>query len=110
MNFTVNGAYRSNNNLIRIRSPELAENYLAEFEEMFVDLRFGAGSPANTPFPVLDLDGTQIEVYFSPDDGTMKRLLKLVRSAEKSVLFMAYSFTDDDLAQAMLDRSEEGCW
>jgi phosphatidylserine/phosphatidylglycerophosphate/cardiolipin synthase-like enzyme len=40
----------------------------------------------------------------------MKRLLKLVRSAEKSVLFMAYSFTDDDLAQAMLDRSEEGCW
>ena len=24
------------------------------------------------------------------------------------MLFMAYSFTDDDLAQAMLDRSEEG--
>jgi phosphatidylserine/phosphatidylglycerophosphate/cardiolipin synthase-like enzyme len=108
MNFTLNGAYHSNNNLVRVRSPELAEDYLVEFEEMFLDHQFGAGSPANTPFPVLDLDGTQIEVYFSPDDGTMKRLLKLVRSAEKSVLFMAYSFTDDDLAQAMLDRSEEG--
>jgi phosphatidylserine/phosphatidylglycerophosphate/cardiolipin synthase-like enzyme len=37
MNFTVNGAYRSNNNLVRVRSPELAEDYLVEFEEMFVD-------------------------------------------------------------------------
>jgi len=31
MNFTVNGAYRSNNNLVRVRSPELAEDYLVEF-------------------------------------------------------------------------------
>ena len=96
MNFTVNGAYRSNNNLIRIRFPELAEDYLAEFEEMFVDRQFGAGSPANTPFPVLDVEGTQIEVYFSPDDGTINHLIELVRGVEESVLFMAYSFTDDD--------------
>ena len=108
MNFTVNGAYRSNNNLVRVRSSELAENYLVEFEEMFVDHQFGAGSPANTPNPVLNLDSTQIEVYFSPDDGTIDRLLELIRDAEERVLFMAYSFTDDDLAQAMLERAEEG--
>jgi hypothetical protein len=108
LNFTVNGDYRSINNLIWVRSRELAENYLAEFEEMFVDNQFGAGSPANTPYPVLEVGGAQLEVYFSPDDGTIKRLLELVRSAEKSVLFMAYSFTDDDLAQAMLERTEAG--
>ena len=108
MNFTVNGAYRSNNNLVRLRSSELAQNYLVEFEEMFVDRQFGAGSPANTPSPVLDLDVTQIEVLFSPDDGTIDRFLELVQEAEESVLFMAYSFTDDDLAQAMLERAEAG--
>lgn len=78
MMFAVNGANRSNNNLVRVRSPELAENYLMEFEEMFVDRQFGAGSPANTPYPVLDLEETQVEVYFSPDDGTIIRLLELV--------------------------------
>jgi hypothetical protein len=84
MMFAVNGANRSNNNLVRVRSPEL------------VDRQFGAGSPANTPYPVLDLEETQVEVYFSPDDGTITRLLELVRGAEQSMLFMAYSFTDDD--------------
>jgi phosphatidylserine/phosphatidylglycerophosphate/cardiolipin synthase-like enzyme len=49
MNFTVNGAYRSDNNLIRIRSTELAQDYLVEFNEMIADRQFGANSPADTP-------------------------------------------------------------
>ena len=102
MNLTVSAAYRNDNNLIRIQSADMAENYLVEFEEMFLDHRFGPDSPANTPLPVIDVDGTQVEVYFSPDDGTMERVLELVQNAQESVLFMAYSFTDDDLAQAMV--------
>jgi len=78
MNLTVNGAYRSDNNLICIRSFELAQDYLVEFEEMFLDHQFGSGSPANTPHPVLNVDGTKLEVFFSPDDGTINRLLELV--------------------------------
>jgi len=35
MNFTINGAYRNNNNLIRIRSSKLAENYTREFKDIF---------------------------------------------------------------------------
>ena len=54
MNFTVNGAYRSDNNLIRVRSAEMAENYLVEFEEMFTEGQFGPNSPANTPRPTID--------------------------------------------------------
>jgi phosphatidylserine/phosphatidylglycerophosphate/cardiolipin synthase-like enzyme len=108
MNFTLNGAYRSDNNLIRIRSPELAENYLVEFEEMFADKQFRSGSPANTRLPILDVNGTQIEVYFSPEDGTIQRLIDLVLGAQKEISFMAYSFTDDDLAQAIIERAGEG--
>jgi phosphatidylserine/phosphatidylglycerophosphate/cardiolipin synthase-like enzyme len=108
MNFTVNGAYRSDNNLNRILSTELAQDYLVEFEEMFLDYQFGADSPANTPHPVVEIAGTRVEVYFSPDDGTMDRVLELVGEAGESVLFLAYSFTDDDLAQALAAAEDRG--
>jgi phosphatidylserine/phosphatidylglycerophosphate/cardiolipin synthase-like enzyme len=39
MNFTVNGAYRNNNNLLRIRSSRVGQDYLREFEEMFLEDR-----------------------------------------------------------------------
>ena len=108
MNLTLNGAYRSDNNLVRVRSSNLAQNYLVEFEEMFLDHQFGSASPANTPNPFLNVEGTEIELYFSPDDGTIERLIELVQDAQEEILFMAFSFTDDDLAQAILDRASEG--
>ncbi len=108
MNYTVSEAYRNNNNLIRLRSPRLAEDYTAEFEEMFVDDLFGPGSPANTPYPALSVDETQVEVYFSPDDGVTRQMVELVSSAAESVYFLAYSFTSDDLAEALLERHQAG--
>ena len=108
MNFTLNGAYRSDNNLIRIRSRRLAEDYLVEFEEMFVDDQFGPGSPADTPYATLQIDGTPVEVYFSPDDGVQQRLVDLIGGARQSIYFMAYSFTSDALAEAILERAAAG--
>ena len=66
---------------VRIQSKQLAENYLTEFEEMFLDHQFGAGSPANKPLPILEIEGNVVKVYFSPDDGTLERVLELVQSA-----------------------------
>ena len=108
MNFTVNGAYRNDNNLIRVQSSRLAKDYIAEFEEMFVDDQFGPGSAAQTPFTSFSVDGTLLEVYFSPDDGTASRLLDLIAGAQESVYFMAYAFTSDEIAQAMIDRAQAG--
>ncbi len=108
MNFTTNGAYRNNNNLLRVRSSRLAESYLVEFEEMFVHDRFGDDSVADTPHPALQVDGIPLEVYFSPDDGVAARLVDLIRSAETSVHFLAFSFTSDDIAQALVDQSHRG--
>lgn len=108
MNLTLNGAYRSDNNLVRIRSAELAGEYAAEFDEMFIEGLFGPGSPEGGRHPVISVDGAWIEVYFSPDDGTVARLLELIGGAQQSVYFMAYSFTDDDLVDALLERAGEG--
>ena len=53
MNLTVNGAYRHLNNLVRVRSTRLAENFMIEFEEMFLEGYFGEEILENTPYPSL---------------------------------------------------------
>lgn len=107
-NFTINGIYRNNNNLVRINSTEMAKNYLTEFEEMFVDDRFGPGSPANTPKPMVELDSTMVEVAFSPEDGTARRLVELIAQAQESIIFLAFSFTSDEMAEALIERHGAG--
>jgi phosphatidylserine/phosphatidylglycerophosphate/cardiolipin synthase-like enzyme len=108
MNFTLNGAYFNDNNLIRIHSSRLAENYLVEFDEMFLDDLFGPASIANTPDPRLRLDGTSLEVYFSPEDGVSTRLVELIQGAQAEIQFMAYSLTSDELAEALIERAQAG--
>jgi phosphatidylserine/phosphatidylglycerophosphate/cardiolipin synthase-like enzyme len=108
MNYTVNDAYKNNNNLIRIRSTRLAEDYTAEFEEMFVADQFGPTSPANTPYPRLTVEGTPIEVYFSPDDGVAAHVVETIAKAQHNIVFLAYSFTSDAIAAAMLERANAG--
>lgn len=108
MNFSVGGAYKDHNNLIRIRSLLMAENYLTEFEEMFSDRRFGPDRAAATPHPSLTIDGTQVETYFSPDDGVAARIVELVNGAQESVHFMAFSFTSDAIGSAMIEQAQAG--
>lgn len=108
MNFTRNGAYLNNNNLIRISSSRLAEDFLVEFEEMFSLERFGASSRRDTPNPNLTINGTPIEVYFSPDDGTAERIIELITNAKISVYFLAFSFTSDPIADALIAAETRG--
>jgi len=108
MNFTINGAYKNDNNLLKIRSSRLAENYIAEFEEMFTDDFFGDYIVDNTPHPSLDIEGSRVATYFSPDDGTAAEIIDIIRSAEESIYFLAFSFTSDDIAAALIEKAEQG--
>jgi phosphatidylserine/phosphatidylglycerophosphate/cardiolipin synthase-like enzyme len=108
MNFTTGGGYLDNNNLIRIRSAILAADYTHEFEQMFVEDRFGWAKTPSTENPLVTIDGSQIEVYFSPEDGTLEHILTAVNSAHESIYFLAYSFTSDDLAGALIERLNAG--
>jgi phosphatidylserine/phosphatidylglycerophosphate/cardiolipin synthase-like enzyme len=108
MNFTDSGAYADNNNMIRIRSVKMAENYTKEFEEMFVDDKFGDNIVPETPNPRVTIDGTPIDVYFSPDDGVQASFVELVENAQESIYFMAFSFTSDEIGNAIRARAEDG--
>lgn len=108
VNFTLNGAYEDNNNLLLFRSSQIAEDYLVEFNEMFEEDLFGPDTSAVTPNPAVVVDGTEVEVYFSPDDGVQVRLVELLEVAQRSIYFMAYSFTADPLGETIRSRAAAG--
>jgi phosphatidylserine/phosphatidylglycerophosphate/cardiolipin synthase-like enzyme len=113
-NLTENGTYRNNNNAVRIVSAALAENYTTEFEEMFVDRAFGPTSASDTPHPEVLIarpgigEPVRIDNYFAPEDGVLDRILELVEGARESIRFMAFSFTDDRLGEALKQQSKAG--
>jgi phosphatidylserine/phosphatidylglycerophosphate/cardiolipin synthase-like enzyme len=108
MNYTTNDAYRNDNNLIRIRSTKLAEDYTTEFNEMFEEDLFGTNDRPATPYPTVNINGTQIEVYFSPDDGVAQHVVDQIDQAHESIYFLAYSFTADDIGDAMRAQAKAG--
>jgi phosphatidylserine/phosphatidylglycerophosphate/cardiolipin synthase-like enzyme len=111
MNFTENCAYRNNNNGVYIADARLAENYSIKFGWMFDGRKFG--SPPSRldriPNPLVTLsDGTQIENYFAPHDRPAGHVIEAIKMARKSIHFLAFSFTHDAIAQAMLARAANG--
>lgn len=107
-NISYNDTFRNNNNLLQITAPDLIANYQAKFNEMFQDQRFGTRAQVGALKPSLNIDGIRVENFFSPVDGVMDKLLRHVQSARKSIHFMAFAYTDQNLARAMIGRFKAG--
>lgn len=108
LNLTTNGIYCNNNNLVRIESSRLAENYSAEMDEMYVQRLFGPDSPNATPREQLTIGGVQIENYFGAEKEISPIIARAAARAQSEILFMAFSFTDDQIGEAMLGRADAG--
>jgi len=108
MNYTSSGVYKDNNNLIHIRSSQVAKDYSNEFDQMFTYHLFGPDKIAATPNSKLSINGTPVEIYFSPEEKTASRILELIHGARESINFLAYSFTSNDIGAAMMERAQAG--
>jgi phosphatidylserine/phosphatidylglycerophosphate/cardiolipin synthase-like enzyme len=106
-NITVNGIYKQNNNAIVIHSPEISFIYEREWEELWGG-QFGPRAPSTINNQWAILDGTAIQVLFSPEDHALSNLVALVNDAKFNIRFLAFSFTDDTLAQTMISRAKAG--
>ncbi|MGH2542403.1 MAG: phospholipase D-like domain-containing protein [Ardenticatenaceae bacterium] len=107
-NFTENGTYRNNNHAIRIASPQLARNYTATFEKMWLDGAFGASREAGGMFSRLTIQGIPVLNYFAPEDQVAERIAAHLAQAEETIDFMAFAFTDDLIGETMLARTDAG--
>ncbi len=108
MNYTESGTYNDNNNLMHFRSTQVADDYETEFDQMFVDHKFGSHLISETPHPSATIDGTPLNIYFSLADHVQSALLPLINNAQSSIYFLAYSFTADSLGNAIRQRAAAG--
>ena len=108
LNYDISGVFRQYNTLVRINSPEVAADYTKEFNEMFDNHQFGPFVAPETPHPVVDIQGTQVEVLFSPDDIVVSRLTELISEAQQNISFLVYSFSSSDLRTSLRTRADDG--
>ncbi len=106
-NYTVNDTYRNNNNALALRSRNAVAIYQAEFDEMFANGSFGPRSTrgANQTFTQ---DGTPVQIYFAAEDDVVGALRTTLSGATRSIRFMSFSFTLEDVGQVLLDRAAAG--
>lgn len=125
-NITVGSAYRDDNNVIVINSPQLAKNFEAKFERMWGGDYF---SPLKPPYPIVKIhphltpgvslpsrgrmeeggvNGIKIETYFSPNGGCEEAIIKRLNQAKKSICFATFVFTNRRIANTIVKRFNQG--
>lgn len=108
LSYDLAGVFREYNTLVRITSPEVAADFTKEFNEMFENSQFGPLVVPETPYPSVDIQGTQVEVLFSPDDIVVARLTQLISEAQQNISFLAYSFSSEDLGTNIRAKATDG--
>ncbi len=100
------------NNVIIIQDQSLAQNYTIEFNEMWggsglspnlTNSKFGSFKTNNTQHQ-FTIDGKNVELFFSPSDGTSTEILQSINSANQSLYFGIYTFTESTLANAIVNK------
>lgn len=110
-NWTVQSFFDDYNNIVFIQDQALARCYRTEFEEMWGGSgaqpvpalsRFGADKTDNTPH-LFNVGGKEVESWFSPTDGVTEHIVQELNAAQSSVRLAMFSFTQNDLGDAMVD-------
>jgi phosphatidylserine/phosphatidylglycerophosphate/cardiolipin synthase-like enzyme len=70
--------------------------------------QFGPDSLSDVAAQALLIEGVPVQTLFSPEDGALAFLGSLVQQAKQSIRFMAFSYTHDELTEAMLARARSG--
>jgi phosphatidylserine/phosphatidylglycerophosphate/cardiolipin synthase-like enzyme len=108
-NYTEGDTFRLNNNLIIVNVAQIAQNYTATFEKMFTQKIFGAKRESGIPFPVIQItNSARIETYFAPEDKCIQAMITKINEAKRSIYFMAFSFTQKDLGNAIIEKAKTG--
>ncbi len=102
-NPTHNDNFQNSNNMLVVYSKALADNYEDEFNELW-NGKFGKGS--NVKYPVVYINNIEVENYFCPEDKCASKVTELVNNAKESIYFMAFSFTNEEIGDALLRKNK----
>ncbi len=104
------------NNVVEINDPAITAAYQTEFEEMWgsnndipnpSNAKFGSQKTDNTPH-FFNIGGRDIQLYFSPSDGTTSKIINTINTADQSIYMALFVFTKDDIEQNIHARYLSG--
>ncbi len=106
-NFTSTGFFKNNENILFIRSKDVASYYKKEFNNMFLNKNFGL---SKTPFDdflsnTFYLGEIYLKIIFTPYYSVQKADIELIRhitNSKKNIYFCIFSFTHTDIANYMI--------
>jgi len=102
MNFSKSGLSGYDiNDVVIINSPEIANLYEAEFEQMLSGKFHNYKSKHNLRNKFI-LNNTEIEVYFSPQDKSSSRIVELINGAKNYVYMPTFLITHNNITQALI--------
>jgi phosphatidylserine/phosphatidylglycerophosphate/cardiolipin synthase-like enzyme len=104
-NITPTDFHQNDNNWMIIDSPQVARDFTEEIEQM-LDGRFGYAKRETNDRHTYQVGDTKVEVYFSPQEDAMGRILSAVASAKRSIHFHIFAFTKDEVGSAFIERLE----
>ncbi|MCC6174687.1 MAG: hypothetical protein IT305_05230 [Chloroflexi bacterium] len=107
-NFTTGDTYRLNNNAVWFHSPDLARVYTREFDQMFVEKKFGGGRGKAPPAAPVQIGPLRVQPLFAPEDSVAQHIIERLDGATDSIHFLAFSFTHDGIGKAVMGRAQAG--
>jgi len=111
-NYSVEQTNEDYNNLLIIQNQEVATAYYDQFNQMWggtdsvpnLTLSAFGTHKTTSAHHYFNVNGTSVDVHFSPKDTCGKYLTAVVNSANNDLTFGIYTFTDNSIANAILSK------
>ncbi len=115
-NFSTAQTNTDYNNLLIIQDKNVAVAYYNEFNKMWGGTAATPNITASTfgtkktssSLHYFNVNGTQIQIHFSPKDSCGKYLKDVINSANTDLFFGIYTFTDNSIATPILNKFNSG--
>ena len=108
MNFSPTGISGYDvNDVIILNSKEIAGLYTKEFEQMLGG-KFHTAKEKLTEDRIFNINGSVVEVYFSPKDKTTDRIVQILNNAKHYIFMPVFLITNSKIAKSMIDAKHRG--
>ncbi len=105
-NITTTGFERNDNNWVLIESPLVAADFKAEFIQMF-NGKFSTSKERINNGNTYTVGDTTVEVYFSPQEDAMGRILEELEKVDTNIYFTIFAFTKDQIGSQFINKHRQ---
>lgn len=106
-NWSQSDLLQNHNNFLIMDSPYVAADFTAEFEQMHNGV-FGNEKIEIDNGRSYTLGDTTVEVWFTPNEDALGRIIEYVNDAQESLAFTIFAFTKDQIGSAFVQAHERG--